>query len=42
MRAQIERPNCSNPRGTKTRLINGFIVPITPTAFLCCDIGARS
>jgi hypothetical protein len=23
MRTQIERPNCSNPRGTKTRLING-------------------
>jgi hypothetical protein len=32
MRAQIERPACSNSRGAKTRLINGFIVRITPTA----------
>jgi hypothetical protein len=31
MRLQIERPNRSNPRETKTRLSNGFIVPITPT-----------
>jgi hypothetical protein len=30
MRLQIERPNRSNPRETKTRLSNGFIVPITP------------
>ena len=34
LRVQIERPNRSNPRETKTRLSNGFIVPITPTGSL--------
>src|SRR5258708_4076183 len=38
-RVQIERPSRSNPRETKTRLSNGFIVPITPTGlFSSCQL----